>query len=170
MLIRKLAFLSVAAIPLAACASAASDYPSLAIRDAERVSGELAAPANTAPAPPPIPASADLLQRLGELQSAARSAHAAFLKIAPSATRKVSEARNAAVASDRWATAQIALADLDSQRSQAAIALADLDALYTQSAIALERRGEIESARAAVIDLIAAEDEVLARLRGSLRQ
>lgn len=156
------------AAPLAACAAGSGNYPSLAIRDAERVEGsfESAAPVDTPP--PPAPPSADLLGRLSQLQAEATSAHQAFLEAAPGARQAVAAARGAAVESNAYADAQIALADLDSHRSRAAVALGDLDLLFAEAALAFELRAPIAEVRSEVAALIAQEDAVLAELRGSI--
>lgn len=156
------------AAPLAACAAGSADYPSLAIRDAERVEGsfEPAAPAEAPP--PPAPPSADLLGRLSQLQAQASSAHRAFLEAAPGARRAVFAARGAAVESNAYADAQIALADLDSHRSRTAVALGDLDLLFAEATLAFELRAPIAEVRSEVAALIAREDAVLAELRGAI--
>jgi hypothetical protein len=151
------------ALLIAACASS-GNYPSLAQRPAERVGGafETDAPPTTS-APPEAP-SADLMARLAELQRTATSLHAEFTAATPSATRIAGAA--GATGSDSWASAQVALADLDSLRSRASVPLAELDALWVDSTVEAGPREAIGSARAAVEALIAEEDAVLARLRG----
>ena len=149
------------AATLTACASTGGDYPSLAIRDAERAEGtfEPAEPAEEAPATP-APPSADLLERLAQLETEATAAHRAFLEAAT--------ARGAGVETDSYADAQVALADLDSHRSRAAVALGDIDLLFADATLAFELRDPIVDARNAIIALIAEEDAVLAELRGGL--
>jgi hypothetical protein len=150
------------AVLLAGCAST-SDYPSLAPRPVERNEGAFATDTpEPAPAPPPAP-SADLVARLAQLQRDASSLHAQFVAAAPAATRLASAA--GATGSDSWASAQVALADLDSLRSRVAVSLADLDALWVDSTIEAGPREEIGAARDSVEAMVAQEDEVLARLR-----
>ena len=162
----------LASLLLAGCASSGDEYPSLAIRDAERpgnerVEGSFASDA-PAPSPEPTPAaSADLLQRLAQLRGQAQSAHRDFRQAAPSATRLARAA--GATGSDSWASAQVALADLDSIRSQAAIALAELDILYIDAALDNALRPEIAQARADVVALVAEEDRTLEELRARVR-
>lgn len=156
------------AVPLAACATGADNYPSLAIRDAERIGGSLAAPQPEAPPAPLSPPGADLLARLGQLRSEAGSAHQAFLAAVPGTRRAVRAARGAAVESDRYASAQVALADLDSHRSRAAIALGDLDLLFADAVLAFELKEAIADTRDDVTDMIAQEDAVLEELRSAL--
>ena len=156
------------AAPLAACAAGSADYPSLAIRDAERVEGSFDPAAPAEAPPPPAPPSADLLGRLSQLETQAASAHRAFLEAAPGARRAVIAARGATVETNSYADAQIALADLDSHRSRAAVALGDLDLLFAEAALAFAMRAPIAEARGEVAALIAQEDAILAELRGSL--
>jgi hypothetical protein len=163
-LYRLLASLAPAML-LAACASP-GDYPSLAQRPVERVEG--AFPTDTpepSPAPPPAPSS-DLVARLADLQRDASSLHNQFVFAAPAATRLV--AASGAKGSDSWASAQVALADLDSLRSRVAVSLADLDALWVDSNVEGGPRDAIGAARDSVESLVAQEDEVLARLRGRI--
>ena len=150
---------------LTACAST-GDYPSLAQRPAERVEGTFA-PDTAAPAPPaPITPSADLSQRLAALERDAAAAHAEFRAATPAAERLAGAA--GATASDSWAAAQIALADLDSLRSRAAIALAELDVLWVDSTVEPGPREAVGRARATVEALVAEEDAVLAWLRSRI--
>jgi len=163
----RIAQLALAA-PLAACAAGSADYPSLAIRDAERVEGTFEpAPAPT-PAPPPEQPNADLLQRLSQLRTAAADAHQAFLGAVPGTRRIVQAADGAGVESDRWAAAQVALGDLDSARSRTAVALGDLDLIFADATLAFELREPIAATRSDVADMVAQEDALLAELRGAL--
>lgn len=154
---------------LAACAGGSSRYPSLEIRPGERVTGtfEPEVP-DAAPAPPPV-ASPELIARVSQLQAEASTAHADFLDTVPAARREAIAARGAPVASDAWASAQIALADLESIRSLAAIPLGELDVLYVDATLAGDLRAEIDTARDAVIALLTEEDAILAELRAAVR-
>ncbi len=147
---------------LAACASS-GDYPSLAQRPAERAQGSFATdPAQVAPLPPPAP-SADLVARLAALRRDAAGHHAQFMAALPAAQRAAASA--GATGSDSWASAQVALADLDSQRSLTAVPLADLDALWVDSTIEAGPREAIGAVRDEVEALVRSEDEALGRLR-----
>jgi hypothetical protein len=159
-------------VTLAGCASTGDRYPSLAIREAEireadRVAGEFAVvpPAEPTPLPPIAPETAG---RLGQLRAQAATAHQKFLAAVPGTRSAVAAARGSGITDDRWASAQVALADLDSSRSEAAIALGDLDLLFADAALAQELRDEIVVARTEVTGLIAEEDRVLAELRGAI--
>lgn len=156
----------VLAVPLAACAGGSANYPSLEIRDAERVEGTFEpAPATEAPAPPAAP-SANLVQRLSQLRTEAASAHQAFTQAVPDARRTIEAARGAGVETSSWAAAQVALADLDSHRSRTAVALGDLDLIFADATLAFELREPIAAARSEVANMIAQEDAILTELRG----
>lgn len=160
------------AVTLAACTGGGGPYPSLARRDAERVVGT--APVVAAePAVPlaPPPPSADTTTRLARLTALAREAHARFGQRRGRAEQLAAAAAGAAVASEAWAVASVALAELESARSEAMVALADLDAMHVAAEVAAGGApsgdaAAIAAARASVIALIGEEDAVLARLRG----
>lgn len=165
-------FFGLAMLPwLAACATTGHRYPSLAIRDVERAQGQFE-PTPAAPLEiPEIPAVAagPLAERLTALGTAATGSHRAFLASAPRAARLADAAAGAAIGSDAWASAQVALADLDSARSQTAVALGDLDTLMVGTAIRGEDVSAIETVRQQVLAQIGEEDETLARLRAMVR-
>jgi len=118
---------------LAGCATATEEYPSLDLRDAERVSG-IFEPAPPVPyVPPPTPAA--VRDRLDQLAAEAASAHQAFLAEAPAARNTVAAASGAEMGSDGWARASVAVAGLEGTRSRAMIALADLDRLMVDAAV-----------------------------------
>lgn len=156
---------------LAACATAGDQYPSLAIRDVERAQGQF----EPAPVPPlDVPrvvasGAGPVAGRLVALGTAATASHQAFLASARSATRLANAAAGAAIGSRAWASAQIALADLDSTRSAAAITLADLDTLMISAAVQAEDASAIEVVRQQVLAQVGEEDETLARLRARVR-
>jgi hypothetical protein len=152
---------------LAGCAGATqADYPSLAIRDVERVAGTLAPAA--APAPPPAPASATL-NEAGELRARASEIHARFLAAAPEARSRVGAARGAEPGAESWARAQVALAGLEAIRSQAMVPMADLDRLHVDAATQGQETVTIAAARDEVAALIAEEDRLIASLQAGLR-
>jgi hypothetical protein len=162
------------ALALGACA-ATSDYPSLERRPAERITGsaEVVAAA-PAPTPPPAPPAAELTARLAQLVEQARAADQRFGARRGNAERLIGAASGAAVGSESWSVASIALADLESARSDAMVALGALDEIYAAEAVAAAdsgKTGNAEAARAAheqVGALVAQEDAVLAGLRGKL--
>lgn len=164
--------LALAAMPfLAACASTGERYPSLAIRDVERAQGQFEpAPASPLDVPRvPTGATGPLADRLKALTARAAASHQAFTDAAPAATRRAAAAAGMAVGSPAWAAAQVALADLDSARSNTAITLADLDTLHIAAAVQAEELAAIEAARQKVLALVSDEDALLARLRAQVR-
>src|SRR5690606_20922674 len=150
---------ALSAALLAGCASPAGDYPSLAIRDSERIAGTLS-PAAPAPYVPPQPASA-VLGQLGALAQAAEAAHEAFLAEAPRASATVENARGAAVGSESWARAEVALASLTSARSRTMEPLADLDRLLVDAAVAGNALAPIAATRDVVEAQVAAQDAAI---------
>ena len=149
---------------LAGCATAGEEYPSLAIRDAERVSGTLEPAAPEPYVPPPTPAA--VLDRIDQLAADAAGAHRAFLAEAPAARSAVSAASGAEFGSDGWARASVAVAGLEGTRSRAMIALADLDRLMVDAAVG---GGELERI-VAIRDTVTAQvNEQNATIEGLLR-
>lgn len=174
--VQRLSLLGLAAAPalvLGGCANDRGRFPSLAIRPAERAFYQAQpAPAAATPAQPaPIPADATLTQRLTALETRAREADARFVALVPEVTRTVSRARGAATGSETWNLAQVALARLESARSDTAIALADLDQLAVETQIAaVDKPGpdaaNVSNARDSVAARVAQQDSVLAQLKG----
>lgn len=159
---------ALAALPLAGCAGDYDNYPSLARRPAERISGTAEPAAPTTAPPPVVVPSSDLTARLAQLADQAQAAHREFTGRQSRAEDLVSAARGASVGSENWAQASVALADLESSRSQAMVALADLDEIYAAEQINGGNGAVIASTRDRVIGWIGEEDEVLARLRGRI--
>ena len=151
---------------LAGCAGPAGDYPSLAIRDVERVAGTLQ-PEEAAPyvLPPP---SAGALGQAESLARQAEEAHQAFLAEAPRASATVESARGTAVGSENWARAEVALAGLISARSRTMEPLADLDRLLVDAAVEGQDLAPIALSRDAVEAQVAAEDAAIARLQQAM--
>jgi len=163
-------------IPLAllgACSSASNGkFPSLATRPGERVAGTI----EPAPTPVPPPATAATGSRIAQVRAAALDAHRKFESERGSADSLSRAAQGSAVANEAWSVAQVALASLESARSQAMVAMADLDTLYVSAkdaAVATGGSGDVDAiaaARAEVASWIAAEDATLAAYRGRLRE
>jgi len=150
---------------LAGCVAGPSgDFPSLAVRDAERLAGTLR-PVQPYVAPPPGPAT---LQQLGALESEAGEAHAAFLAEASRASSIVEAARGADSGSEAWARAEVALASLAAARSRTMVPLADLDGLHVAAAVEGQSLDSIAAARDAAEAQVAAEDAAIARLKDVL--
>ena len=154
---------AAAALLLTGCARDADLYPSLSIRDADRVTGVFD-PVEPEPyvAPKPGP---QTLGRLGKLRADAETAHVRF-QAAAGRARAVS-GRNAAVGSEAWSLAQLAFAELASAKSEIMLPLAELDILYVEAMTEQQDTSEIEAARNAVEKLAQSEDAVIASLYGS---
>lgn len=174
-MIRSTARLLTAMLPmLAAACSTAGSYPSLALRDFEWNSRR-AAPAAAESAPPaPVlpPASADLVTRLDGLVRMAHEANQRFEADRPATERALATA--GATGSDSWSRASVALAELESSRSQAMVAFAELDTLYVdaRSGGPVEespRTKAIAVARERVGGWVAEQDKVIADLASRLR-
>ncbi len=167
---RPIALFLLAAAPLAltACASAKAGYPSLARRPIERISGSapVATPTDS-PAAPAAP-SPDALNRLDAALAQAAGADARFHQREARARALVSAARGAPIAGEAWAVASVAVADLESARSDAMIALADIDALFAKARVDGSDSTAISGGRDRVTTLVASEDQVLTELRSAL--
>lgn len=152
-------------ILLGACASTPGEYPSLARRPLERVSGNWAPP----PAPPP-PAQLDpaVAHQIDSLLERVQAADVKFQTRESRVRKVISAAKGAAKASEAWSVAMVALADLDAARSEGMVALADIDAIYAASRIEGEPASKAKTARDAANELVAAQDKVIAELQGQL--
>lgn len=142
---------------LSACAGSSDQYPSLAIRDAERVAGQFTP---VAPDQPPVPPVASG-QEVADIVATAAEAHRKFTANAPGARRLVGAARGTSAESNARSSALVALADLTALRSQTAIALASLDHLETQAASTFAPLQEIREAQNAVSLLVSEQDAVI---------
>lgn len=151
---------------LAGCAADKVNYPSLARRPIEKVSETAAAtappPAQTAVAP----VNPELSGRVASLVAKAREAHVAFVGKQAHDVQLVTAGSGAAQGSEAWATASIALADLESARSLAMVPLADLDQMFAAASIEGSDITAIAAGRDQVGGWVAEEDAVLAGLRG----
>jgi hypothetical protein len=165
---RLLAVCAATALLLAGCAADTTNYPSLTRRAAERISGTSEVVPATPALQPPAPPSADRVARLAQLGEQAEAAHSEFMGRRDEAAQLVAAARGASVGSENWARASVALAGLETARSQAMIALADLDALYAAERTEGGNAAPIAATRDRVIGLIAEEDQVLAQLSGRI--
>ena len=154
----------VLAAMLGGCAAADGRYPSLAVRDAERVSGTIN------PSAPDIQTPITPLN-LAPIKAAIARAEAANSKFASQTVEVrtlVAAARGSGLDSDRRSHALAALAGLTSLRGQTALALADIDLLEAKAASGFERTQEIREAQSAVVRLVMAQDEALDSLSAQL--
>ena len=150
---------------LAACASPQGEYPSLAIRPAERAAGTMQPP----PAEPvPAPAPQATLDKVSQLVADARADHQAFVQQVAGARAAITGARGSAVGEDSWARGEAALADVRAARSKTMGPLADLDRLYVDAGTQGQATTRIGAARDEVQGFVTAEDRTLAELSGNL--
>jgi hypothetical protein len=150
---------------LAACASAPSNYPSLAIRPAERATGTLQPVATEPVLTPPLPATLD---RVSQLVADARANHEAFADVVAGGRSAISGARGAAIGEDAWAIGEAALADVRAARSKTMIPLIDLDRLLVDGATQGEATDRVAAARDEVESLVTSEDRTVAELSANL--
>ncbi|GGD46925.1 hypothetical protein GCM10011411_03320 [Aurantiacibacter arachoides] len=154
-----------ASLLLGACASSsAGDYPSLAIRDAERAAGTFAVEPYVPvyPAPATVASAEDFARQ-------ARAAHNAFLAALPAARSRVNAARGGGVGSEAWSVAQVAVATLERHRGQAMVALAELDRIYTAAGAEGQETDAVQGLRGPIETLVAEENAVIAQLLSALR-
>jgi hypothetical protein len=151
---------------LAGCASSSANFPSLAIREGERVSGTLQPVPGVPWVSPPAPAEA--LGRLGGLEAEAQTAHSAFLARADAARGTIGAGSRAEEGSDSWANAEIALATLQSVRAPALLALAELDRIYVDVLTEAAEVEEIAATREGVVAMVETEDRLIGELNAML--
>lgn len=156
----------MALFAMTACASAPDSYPSLALRENERVTGTMEPPA---PSPfVPAPAEPATIASVADLAETAAAAHRAFLAEADSAAPVVARASGAPTGSDSWAQAQVAVAGLESRRGVTMVALADLDRLYVDAVTGGRETTQIETVLRSVEQQAAAEDARIGAMLESL--
>ncbi len=140
-------------------------YPSLAIRDAERMVGQFTP---TTPAAPPVEPVASPAQ-LGDIVASAQGFHRQFEAARPQVSRLASQARGAGPESEARSRALVAIADLASLHGRTALALGDLDRLEAEAANTFAPVAAIRAAQAQVSDLVTAQDEALAEIESAAR-
>jgi hypothetical protein len=169
---------------LAGCATK-GEFPSLARRSAELRPGEVrcgvsgpapriagnGVPAEVAPGATATEQAVpqELNARLAALEEAARAAHERFAGKRGKAATLVAAASGAAVGSESWSVATVAIADLESARSDAMVSLGELDRLYAAERIDGGDGGAIAAVRDQVTAWVADEDAALADLAGRIR-
>lgn len=149
---------------LAGCAATPDTYPSLAIRDVERVTGT-ADPVAAAPYVPPATPQG-VLDRVEQLRLQAQAADAAFQREEQANRGAISGLGGASEGSDAWARGIAALAELEGRRSQTMVHLADLDRLFVDAAVEGAEVARIGAARDEVAALVSRQDDAIARLAG----
>lgn len=164
-------FLAAFALMLSGCAGAPQTYPSLAKRPIE------SAPVAQA-VPPPAPVAADpvLATEVARYVAQADKGRAAFDAAFARAEKAVRAASGAAVSSDAWVSAQVAISTLESARNYSVSALASLDTLYVQRSNAIADGtqsgglSEVDAARAATLASVDDQNDRIDALKGRLAQ
>ncbi|UAB79515.1 hypothetical protein INR77_07615 [Erythrobacter sp. SCSIO 43205] len=151
---------------LGACASADGRYPSLAVRDAERMTGQFAPAAPEQPAVPEIVSPQDV----SDLVALAYETQEKFGALRPTAARLAQSAGGTGVESDRRSQALVAVAELTSLRGQTALVLARLDALEAEARTTFAPVQAIATGQAQTATLLQQQDEVLDSLSEMLAQ
>lgn len=150
---------------LSACATP-GDFPSLDIRESERVTGTMAAPDDTAFTP--APATPATLADLDALAARIRTAHQRFVAASDEAGTIARRAAGSGAGSEAWSVAQVAIANLESIRSDAMIALADIDRIHVDAHVGGGDIARSEALRAEMGALVAEEDRLIASLLQTL--
>jgi hypothetical protein len=164
-------FIPTIALLLSGCAGAHESYPSLARRPIET------APIAEIAAPTPAPAADPKLDAdIARLKAQADKGSAAFDTAYARADKLTQVASSAAVSSDAWVTAQLAISNLESARNDSVSALASLDTLYVQRTNAVadgKAQGgldSIDAARAGVLASVDTQNDRVDALKGRLKQ
>lgn len=161
----RLLMAGLASALLAACAGSSDKYPSLAIRDAERVTGQFTPSVPDEEPVPPVASS----QQLTEIIAAAAAAQRSFLDSLPDAQRLVEAASGAGIESDIRSRALVALADLTSIRGETVLALAKLDSYEAEAATGFAPVQDIEQAQNEIALLVNEQEAIIDSLGATLR-
>lgn len=171
--VRSCAILSLAVLALSGCGGR-ERFPSLAMRPAERAFAT-AQPADAAPvvALPQVPPTGSVAERIAGLTAQASAAHRTFESRRPAAARLAAAARGAAPGSEAWSLAQVALAQLDSARSQGMVAMGELDRMLVVAEQAAVTGPDadaqaVRDAQRQISAQIAGEDSVIDALRAQV--
>jgi hypothetical protein len=157
-------FAAIACVFTSACAGGSDRYPSLNIRDFERVQGQFAVAAPAREVLLPSPAPVEQVSQLQEAVDQAQQRHSEFVMTAESVRGLIAAAGGTGPDNNGWSLAQSAYADLDSRRGATAILLSELDQMYTSATLSFTEREQIDQARNRVSALVAAEDALLDEL------
>jgi hypothetical protein len=166
--IRAFALSAISAAFLAGCASSSDQYPSLAVRDAERQTGQFTvATPDTAPVQSAASAPETFTQLRGFVEQA-RSAHQQFVAVGTDAAQLVRGARGVRIDDDRRARALVAIARLTTLHGQTTLAMSDLDQLEFQAAAAFDATEDINAAQILVGQMIRDQEAALDSLSAKL--
>ena len=169
MILRRL--LPSLALFLSGCAETLTGYPSLAKRAVEN-----APVAEPVAAPAPVEADPALQAQVDRLSAQAQSGSAAFDRAWPAADRATRSAAGAAVSSEAWVAAQLAISALEAARNDSVSALASLDTLYVERSNAVaegKARGGVEQidvARKAALEIVDSQNDRIDAVKARLAQ
>lgn len=152
------------AATVAGCATSNDRYPSLAIRDFERVQGTFEVANEVTGIEPPAPASATDITEAVQLVDQARLSYQGFLDLLPAAKEKMQAARGLGPDENAWAEGQLAFADLVVKRGEVATFLSNLDLMFADASGSYRQLSEIDEAREIVRQFVAEEDSILSKL------
>jgi len=150
---------------LQAC-STRDGYPSLAIRDSERVNMSMAAPEASLFTPAPAPQA--MIDTLDLLAANAVAANGRFLAATGGVEASVEQAAGSAIGSEEWAVAQVEIAGLESLRSDTMLALADIDRIFVASVVDGAEFDAAAKTRNEIALMIAEQDRVISSLLATL--
>ncbi|QGP78660.1 hypothetical protein [Sphingobium sp. CAP-1] len=159
------------ALFLSGCAGAPQNYPSLAKRPIESAPVAAVTPP-LAPAPADPALSAEIARYVAQADKGA----AGFDAAAARADKAVQAAAGAAVSSDAWVAAQVAISALEAARNDSVSALASLDTLYVERSNAVaegKARGgleDIDAARSAALALVDQQNDRIDAMKARLPQ
>lgn len=164
----RLLCVSALGLALTGCVSG-KQFPSLALRPAERADGSVTRPLPPQSAPGATPS--DSSAQLAQLQETARAAHVRFAARRAGAERAAADA--GPLGSESWAAASVALAGLEEACDQQSAAITAIDQLAVDRQVAdAGAQGTEVTAILAARQAIAADAEadgaVVARLRQRL--
>ena len=152
---------------LSGCAASADRYPSLAVRDAERVSGEFTPAASSTPAPAPSYTTDP--DRISGAVEAAMNAHQQFEARGPATLSLVQEAGADLANEDARSRALVAMAGLRTLHGQTVGALANLDQLEIEAASVFAPVEDIRLAQSRIAQIVSEQDAVLAILAAEMK-
>jgi hypothetical protein len=158
--------LALPAIFLLHACSAPDGYPSLAIRDSERVSVTMASPDSANFTPPPVPQAT--IENLDLLSANALAANERFLAATDGVRVSVGRAAGAATGSEEWSVAQVEIAGLESLRSDTMHALADIDQIFINAVIEGEEFDAASRTRDEIALLVTEQDRIISALLTTL--
>jgi len=147
---------------LSGCVGDGGQYPSLAVRDVERVGYQTPRP-EAIPASPVISA-ADLAAMLADAQEF----HSRFDETRPGVALLADRAAQTTMESDVRSRALIALADLTALHGRTALALGDLDRLEAEALGTFAPVEAIRDAQQRVADWVQTQDEALTDIENTI--